>query len=108
MRITLCGSAKFENQYKQANKDLTLAGHVVYSLACYPSDLGGKNWYTVAEKRMLDAVHLRKIDNSDAILVIDVPGYIGKSTRREINHANRTGKRVFYLSKDFQSLLAAS
>ena len=97
MRLTLCGSLRFEKQFKEMNKRLTLAGHVVYSVACYPSDNDGKDWYSPEQKAVLDTVHLAKIDNSDGIVVLDVDGYIGDSTKREIAHAEKTGKRVWYL-----------
>lgn len=94
MRITLCGSARFEDKFKEANKRLTLAGHVVYSIACYPSDNNGKDWYTDSQKGILDRVHLLKIDNSDAVYVVAPNGYIGESTTREIEYALTTGKKV--------------
>lgn len=99
MRITLCGSAKFEKEFKDWNRTLTLAGHVVYSLACYPSDCGGKDWYTVDEKSMLDVMHLAKIDNSDAIVVINKDYYLGESTKREILYARSKEKLVYYTSQ---------
>src|ERR1700733_11997361 len=97
MRITLCGSARFEHDFKEHNKRLTLAGHVIYSLAAYPSDFGGKDWNTEEHKQILEKVHKLKIDNSDAILVLNLDGYIGSSTRSEINHAIAMNKEVFYL-----------
>ena len=48
-------------------------------------------------KEMLDDMHLRKIDMADEIFVINVDGYIGESTRREIAYAVKTGKKVNYL-----------
>lgn len=99
MKITLCGSARFEAGFKRWNELLTLDGHVVYSLSVYPSDKIGKDWYTEDQKKMLDAVHKLKIDNSDAIVVIDEDGYIGESTRSEIEHAKQNGKLVFYTSQ---------
>jgi hypothetical protein len=48
-------------------------------------------------KAMLDELHLRKIDISDEILVINKDGYIGESTRREIEYATSTGKPVRYM-----------
>ena len=99
MRLTLCGSLKFEDVFKEWNKQLTLAGHVVYSVACYPSDNDGKDWYTTEQKAMLDVMHLAKIDNSDGIFVLDVDGYIGESTKREIIYATYREKRICYLSK---------
>lgn len=96
MKITLCGSARFEKEYKDLNKRLTLAGHVVYSLSVYPSDEKEKEWYTEREKHMLDKVHLDKIASSDAIVVINSGGYIGSSTFKEIKYAKYLGKKVFY------------
>ena len=46
---------------------------------------------------MLDDMHLRKIDIADEIYVINVDGYIGESTKREIAYAEKTGKKVNYL-----------
>ena len=46
---------------------------------------------------MLDDMHKRKIDMADGIFVINVGGYIGESTRSEIEYAMRTGKDVEYL-----------
>lgn len=48
-------------------------------------------------KTMLDELHKRKIDLSDEILVLNVGGYIGESTRSEINYAEAHGKPVKYL-----------
>lgn len=97
--ITLCGSAKFENMFKSWNRMLTLNGYVVFSLSVYPSDMGDKNWYTAEQKVMLDKMHKEKIDLSDAILVLNAGGYIGASTRSEIEHANSRGIAVFYISQ---------
>ena len=46
---------------------------------------------------MLDDMHLRKIDMADEVFVINVGGYIGSSTRREIEYAVSQGKKVNYL-----------
>jgi hypothetical protein len=48
---------------------------------------------------MLDDMHKRKIDMADAIYVINVGGYIGSSTRSEIEYAKATGKEVLYLEE---------
>ena len=49
---------------------------------------------------MLDDMHKRKIDMADEIFVINVGGYIGSSTRSEIEYATATGKTVRYLEKN--------
>jgi len=110
MKITLCGSCRFENSWKFWNELLTLRGHLVYSVTVLPSDKGGnKNWYNEKQKRLLDLVHLKKIDDSDAILVItnneqnpdrknsDIKNrYIGQSTLNEIMYATLKGKYIIY------------
>jgi len=45
-------------------------------------------------KQRLDTLHLRKIDLADEILVLNQDGYIGESTRREIDYAASLGKPV--------------
>ena len=101
MRITLCGSAKFEKEFLEWTEKLTLVGHTVYGLAVYPSaKKGNKDWYDENTKIMLDLVHLDKILNSDIIVVLNVGGYIGFSTDREIKWARIQRKSVYYLETD--------
>lgn len=94
-RITLCGSTKFKREFEAINKQLSLEGHVVYSVAFFAH--ADKVELTEQQKKTLDEVHKRKIDNSDVIFVIDVDGYIGDSTSGEIRYAHDNGKAVFYL-----------
>ena len=49
------------------------------------------------EKQILDQLHFRKIDLSDGIFVINVGGYVGSSTKREIEYARAHGKTVDWL-----------
>lgn len=95
MKITLCGSTKFMDEFHEANRELTLTGHVVYSVC-----MSNKGDYkpTELQKELLDLVHFAKISNSDAIFVIDVDGYVGDSTRREILWAKMNNKSVIYRS----------
>lgn len=110
VRITLCGSLRFEKQYKQWNERLSLEGATVYTVTVYPSEKeGNKDWYDVTTKCRLDVAHLMKILNSDVIFVIDVenPGdksYVGESTTREILFAVANGKRVIVLSQYLEQL----
>ena len=94
--ITLCGSTKFKEQYLEAQKRLTLEGYIVISVGLFGHSGDDEVW-TEGTKAMLDDMHLRKIDMADEIFVINVGGYIGESTRREIAHAKSTGKSVNYL-----------
>lgn len=98
MKITLCGSARFEEYFKFWNEMLSLYGHTVYTLSVYPSHKeSGKDWYDDQEKKTLDQVHLDKISNSDAIFVINPFAYLGESTLKEIEFAKRHGKEIFCL-----------
>ncbi|WP_232698497.1 DUF4406 domain-containing protein [Brevibacillus daliensis] len=94
--VTLCGSTKFKNQFEQANAYLTLQGNIVISLAFFEQSEGFEISQEQAE--LLGKIHFRKIDLSDEIFVIDVDGYIGSSTRKEIEYAREKGKTVRYYS----------
>ena len=98
--VTLCGSSKFKEQFDQANQRLTLLGKIVIPMGVYGhllSDAEKKEKFTDEVKEKLDQLHYRKIDLSDSIYVINLDGYIGESTRKEIEYATNTGKRVQYL-----------
>ena len=100
--ITLCGSTRFRKEFEEKNAELTLAGHIVISVGIFgkeSNDIGKESNTPLTEeqKAMLDKIHLRKIDLSDEIYVINPGGYIGKSTTREIAYAKSTGKEVIYM-----------
>ena len=98
--ITLCGSTRFKDEFMQQQKRLTLEGNIVISVGLFGhADGEYKTVITDEVKEMLDDIHKRKIDMSDAIFVIDVDGYIGSSTRSEIEYAKATGKEIMYLSE---------
>ena len=94
--ITLCGSTRFKDQFIEAQKRLTLEGNIVISVGLFGHSGDDEVW-TEGTKEMLDKMHKRKIDMADAIYVINVGGYIGESTRSEIEYAIRNGKEVRYL-----------
>lgn len=96
--ITLCGSTKFKEQYLEAQKRLTLEGNIVISVGLFGHSGDDEVW-TEDTKAMLDDMHKRKIDMADEIFVINVDGYIGESTRSEIQYAIETGKDVRYLEE---------
>lgn len=104
MIVTLCGSNRFEAEYREWNEKLSLLGHVVFTLTSYPSFHGGvKDWYTPEQKEMLDRVHLAKIKHSDAILVLNKGGYIGYSCAREIVYAESLGVQVRFLEQTIEA-----
>jgi hypothetical protein len=94
--ITLCGSTKFRDQFIAEQKRLTLQGYIVISVGLFGHSGDDEVW-SEDTKIMLDDMHKRKIDIADEIFVINVGGYIGESTKSEIEYANMTGKIVKYL-----------
>jgi hypothetical protein len=101
--ITLCGSTRFKDAFMEAQKRLTLEGNIVISVGLFGHSGDAEVWENMDEgtltktKEMLDDMHKRKIDLSDGIYVINVGGYIGESTRSEIEYAGMTGKSIEYL-----------
>ena len=100
--ITLCGSTRFRDQFMEAQKRLTLEGNIVISVGLFGHAGDQEVWDGMDEgtlsktKEMLDDMHKRKIDMADEIYVINVGGYIGDSTRSEIQYAEEHGKTVRY------------
>ena len=94
--VSICGSMKFADVQKRVAEELELKnGWCV--LQCIYGD--GKLNYTPQDEVMLDVLHKQKIDLSDAIYVVNVGGYIGKSTRSEIEYARQCGKEIIYHEK---------
>ena len=96
--ITLCGSTRFKEQFLEAQKRLTLEGNIVISVGLFGHSGDNEVW-TEGTKQMLDDMHKRKIDLADSIYVINVGGYIGESTRSELEYARKNGKRIEYLEQ---------
>ena len=94
--VTLCGSTRFKEQFMEVQKRLTLEGCIVISVGLFGHSGDGDVWKP-GVKEMREDMHLRKIDMAEEIFVINVGGYSGDSTRREIAYAERTGKTIKYL-----------
>ena len=101
--ITLCGSTRFMDAFMEVQKRLTLEGNIVISVGLFGHSGDSEVWENMDEgtltktKEMLDDMHKRKIDMADEIYVINVGGYIGDSTRSEIEYAKQRGKDIRYL-----------
>jgi len=117
--VTLCGSTKFLKEYMECQASETLKGNIVLTCGCFRHTIGQSTMfadgypgyvnavvmieqlqdslYTPEQKAEADALHMDKIDMSHEILVINVGGYIGESTQREINYAREKGKLIRFL-----------
>ena len=102
--ICLCGSTRFTEEMLIKQWELTKQGDVVLSWCALPNDYYFEQGYDEIHhigdqedvKEIVDEVHKRKIDLCDEVFVLNIGGYIGESTRSEINYALRTCKTVYY------------
>lgn len=90
--VVLCGSTRFSGAFLTAQRDETLAGKIVLTVGLFGHQEG-----LGPVKTMLDELHFRKIDLADEVFVLNVDGYVGESTRREIRYATSLGKPIRYL-----------
>jgi hypothetical protein len=100
--VCLCGSTRFWREFQRASLRETLAGKIVLSIGAasgtddeHFGNLPRADYDRV--KKQLDELHLRKIDLADEVLILNVGGHIGETTRRELNYAIARDKRVRYL-----------
>ena len=94
--VTLCGSTRFKDEFFNVQKQLTLEGNIVISVGLFGHSGDNEVW-TEGTKEMLDDMHKRKIDMADEIFVINKNGYIGDSTKSEIEYAKQHNTPVTYL-----------
>lgn len=101
--VCLCGSTRFIEAFQRAELNETLAGKIVLTIGCNTKSDGellASGELFVETKKMLDALHLKKIELADEVLILNVGGYIGESTRNEIEHAKKHGKVIRYLEAE--------
>lgn len=99
--VCLCGSTRFMNEFHEAGWELTLLGYIVLSVGvCKHADNHGGEALGQEVSDRLDELHLRKIDLADSIFVLNVGGYVGESTAKEIAYAKKTGKLIIYLEEN--------
>ena len=103
--ICICGSTRFADQHAIMRWEFEKLGHICLMINYLP------HWYADSQgwngndhfaeqsglKKPLDKLHLRKIDMSDEVFIVNVDGYIGESTQDEIEYAESQGKFVQYL-----------
>ena len=96
--VCICGSTRFADEMSAANRDLTFAGSIVVAPGVFQraEDREAGNGISHEQKAALDALHLRKIDLADRVLVVNPGGYVGESTSREIAYARANGKPVSF------------
>lgn len=102
--VCLCGSTRFGDAWKQAYREESLAGRIVLSVGVMVHAGEEPIRDNGPIKIALDQLHLRKIDLADEVLILNVGGYIGDSTRRELAYAEASGKRIRWLEPALAAL----
>ncbi len=98
--VTLCGSTRFMQMFHDMGWELTMQGYIVLTVGvCKHAESHGGEALGEDVAERLDELHLRKIDLSDEVFVLNVNGYIGKSTRKEIEYAEKLGLPIYYLEE---------
>lgn len=96
--VTLCGSSKYKDEFEKVQLDLTLQGNIVLSLPIFSQS--DRLVLSDEQLNMLSEMHKQKIDMADEIFVVNPNGYVGNSTKQEIEYAISTNKPVNYLIKE--------
>lgn len=98
--VVLCGSTRFKQTWHDVNKWATHRGFIVLTVGDLDTSESAANVNAPIDpdlKSMLDELHKRKIDMADVVLILNVGGYIGESTRSEIEYAEWHDKPIVYL-----------
>lgn len=95
--ITLCGSLKFKKEMMETAEKMVLEGNCILT-PVYPILEDFER--TEEQLKKLKEAHFKRIELADAILVINKDNYIGKSTKLEIEYAEKLGKEIIYLEQN--------
>lgn len=110
--VCLCGSTRFYEAFQRANYEETMAGHIVLSVGFFmhrPEVQHGEGYGCTPEQKVkLDELHLRKIDLANESLILNVGGYIGESTQRELAYTLFKGRGLRFLEPEAGEAYLAS
>jgi len=97
--VCLCGSTRFIENFNYWRKKLTIEGNIVLSIEIVTTQTTQEDPQNTNRrmKMMLDELHLRKIDLADEVMILNVGGYMGESTKKELEYAKEHGKTIRYL-----------
>lgn len=100
--VCLCGSTRFTHEFKEIRRAETLNGNIVIGPEVDMNEDYFRRDFKPAERKRikaeLDRLHLDKIDLADEVYIVNAAGYIGESTRKELDYALSKGKPVRYLT----------
>ena len=91
--VTLCGSLKFQKEMMTIAEKMALEGYCILTPVYQILENVER---TEKQLMKLKEEHFKRIELSDAILVVNVNEYIGNSTNLEIEYAKKLGKEIIY------------
>lgn len=91
--VTLCGSLKFQKEMMTVAEKMALEGYCILTPVYFVSK---KIDITKKQLINLKEAHFKRIELSDAILIVNINNYIGDSTKLEIDYAKKLGKEIIY------------
>lgn len=94
--VTICGSMRFEDQMKRIAFELETKKEMCVIQCVYDVD---NKMLSEKDIESLNNTHMKKIEISDAIYVVDIDGYVGEQVQKEIEYAKVLGKEVIYHSR---------
>jgi len=98
-KIFLVGSARFKNYFIEIESILQILYNKLVSI-CSVDGLLNKNRFSPQEWEKLQEIALKKLSDTEAILVLDVKNYIGDHSQEEIDYFKlKFNKPIYYLSK---------
>ncbi len=99
--VCLCGSTRFKDAFDEANYQESMAGKIVLSVGFFMHASGNRHGEDIGatpeQKIALDELHMQKINLADEVLILNVGGYIGDSTKSELEYAQKHGKIIRWL-----------
>lgn len=108
--VVLCGSTRFKDAFCDEARRLAREGRMVLTVADLDMRPEARHVNVPIDdetKARLDWLHKRKIDLADRAHFLNVGGYIGESTRSELEYARSLGKRISFLEPDAASPVPA-
>lgn len=92
--VTICGSMRFKQEMMTIASELELKyGYLVIQCVYFSED----QILSKKDIELLNKIHYQKIELSDAIYIVNVNGYIGDATKKEIEYARLLNKEILSL-----------
>lgn len=99
--LILSGSLRVAlDAFKKAEYESVINGEIALLPCCMFVDIEREYGANSDYKQKADELHKRKIDMADLVVILNVGGYIGDSTRSEIEYAKSVGKEIKYLESE--------